>query len=67
VLITLDKGIGDIRDYPPAEFHGIVLLRPPATGREATLHFARTHLPALLVNDLTGRLVVATDRGLRWR
>ncbi|MDP9120176.1 MAG: DUF5615 family PIN-like protein [Acidobacteriota bacterium] len=67
VLLTLDKGIGDLRAYPPSRFRGIVLLRPPAAGREATLSFARHHLPTLLAESLTGRLVVVTERGLRWR
>jgi hypothetical protein len=67
VLLTLDKGIGDLRVYPPAQFEGIVLLRPPTAGRGATLTFARKHLPELLKLDLTGRLVVVTERGVRWR
>jgi predicted nuclease of predicted toxin-antitoxin system len=67
VLLTLDKGIGDVRAYPPADFHGIVLLRPPSFGRAATLSFARKHLPALLALDLPGHLVVVTERGVRWR
>ena len=67
VLLTLDKGLGDLRAYPPNQFSGIILLRPPSSGREATLSFARQHLPSLLAQDLAGRLVVVTDRGLRWR
>ena len=27
VLLTLDKGIGDIRQYPPETLHGLVLFR----------------------------------------
>jgi hypothetical protein len=67
VLLTLDKGIGDLRAYPPSQFAGIVLFRPPTSGRGATLSFARKHLASLLERDLTGRLVVVTERGLRWR
>jgi predicted nuclease of predicted toxin-antitoxin system len=67
VLLTLDKGFGDLRAYPPSEFLGIVLLRPPSSGREVTLSFARKHLPSLLALSLTGRLVVVTERGMRWR
>lgn len=67
VLLTLDKGIGDLRAYPPRQYSGIVLFRPPSSGREVTLSFARKHLASLLVGDLTGRLVVVTERGLRWR
>jgi len=67
VLLTLDKGIGDLRAYPPGRFAGIVLLRPPSSGRGATLTFARKHVPSLLAQSLSGRLVVVTERGLRWR
>ena len=67
VLLTLDKGLGDLRTYPPSHYQGIVLLRPPTAGRGATLTFARQHLPELLALDLTGRLVVVTERGVRWR
>ncbi len=67
VLITLDKGLGDLRAYPPSQYSGIVLLRPPSSGREATLSFARERLPSLLAQDFEGRLVVVTDRGRRWR
>jgi predicted nuclease of predicted toxin-antitoxin system len=67
VLLTLDKGIGDLRAYPPSQFSGIVLLRPSSSGRIATLSFARKHVPLLLTQSLASRLVVVTDRGLRWR
>jgi predicted nuclease of predicted toxin-antitoxin system len=36
VLLTLDKGIADIRAYPPKAHVGIVLFRPPAVGRGVT-------------------------------
>ncbi len=29
VFFTMDKGVADIRRYPPAEYAGIVLFRPP--------------------------------------
>jgi predicted nuclease of predicted toxin-antitoxin system len=67
VLLTLDKGIGNVRAFPPNEFSGIVLLRPPSSGRDGTLSFARKHLPAILAEDMIGRLLVVTDQGLRRR
>jgi Domain of unknown function (DUF5615) len=67
VLLTLDKGIGDLRAYPPAAFFGIVLLRPPSSGSLSALRFAQEHLHPILEHDLTGRLVVITERGARWR
>jgi len=67
MLFTQDKGIADVRAYPPEQYAGIVLFRPPSMGRGTTLVFVRRHLPAILELDLTGRLVVVTDRGLRLR
>ncbi len=67
VFLTLDKGIGDIRNYPPEQYPGIVLFRPTTTGRGATLNFVRAHLDSLLEMDLSGRLVVVTERGVRIR
>jgi predicted nuclease of predicted toxin-antitoxin system len=67
VLVTLDKGIADVRAYPPDQYAGIVLLRPPSTGRLALRAFARSHLPGVLIGDLTGRLVVVTEGSIRIR
>ncbi len=63
----MDKGIGDIRSNPPEQYAGIVLFRPSATGRGAVLNFLRHHPPAILQLDLTGRLLVVTDRAFRLR
>lgn len=40
IVITLDKGLADIRRFPPREYPGVVLLRPRTFGRGATLAFA---------------------------
>lgn len=67
VLLTLDKGIADIRVYPPEQFSGIVLFRPPTSGRAAVIAFVRRHVPAILADDLTGRLIIVTEGTLRRR
>jgi predicted nuclease of predicted toxin-antitoxin system len=67
VLFTLDKGIADIRAYPPEQHAGIVLFRPPSMGRTTTLAFVRRHLPAVLELELAGHLAVVTDLALRLR
>ena len=56
VLLTLDKGIADVRAYPPEVHAGIVLLRPPAVGRGGTLLFVRRHLASLVASgDVAAR------------
>ena len=32
ILLTMDKGIGDVRTYRPDQYAGIVLFRPPGSG-----------------------------------
>jgi predicted nuclease of predicted toxin-antitoxin system len=67
VLITMDKGIADVRRFPPRQYAGIVLLRPGSTGRGAVLAFARRHLPAILSAELKGWLYVVGERSIRVR
>ena len=65
VLLTLDKGIADVRAHPPEAHAGIVLFRPPAAGRGTTFLFVRRHPAALFERALTGRLLVITEHGIR--
>jgi hypothetical protein len=67
VLLTMDKGIGNINQYPPHEYAGIILFRPRSTGRGETLLFVRHHLPALLASALSGHLWVVSEAGIRVR
>jgi hypothetical protein len=67
VLLTLDKGIADVRAHPSEAHAGIVLFRPPAAGRGTTLLFVRRHLASLFERELTGRFLVITDRSIRLR
>jgi predicted nuclease of predicted toxin-antitoxin system len=67
VLLTLDKGIADVRTYPPEDYAGIVLFRPSTSSRGAVLAFIRRRLPSLLQADLAGHLLVVTDRSIRVR
>ena len=67
MLITADKGFGDIRAYRPGQHAGIVVLRPD---RESLLDYRS--LAELLVerhrlDDLVGCLTIVTPRGVRIR
>jgi predicted nuclease of predicted toxin-antitoxin system len=33
ILLTMDKGIADVRLFPPSSYPGIVLFRPATSGR----------------------------------
>ena len=67
VLLTMDKGIADVRIYPPGGYAGIILFRPSTSGRGAVLAFIRRHLPTILKIEVAGHLLVITDRSIRMR
>lgn len=67
ILWTMDKGIGDVRVYPPALYPGIVLFRPSTSGRGAVLSLVRRHLSELLQAHVSGRLLVVTELTIRVR
>ena len=67
IFLTLDKGIADVRLYPPDRYSGIILFRPPSFGQGTVLAFVRRHLPGLLQLKLDGRLLIVTDRAVRIR
>ena len=67
VMLTMDKGIADVRVYPPGQYAGIVLFRPALTGRNAVLTFVRQHLPVLLTGSLAGHLFIISEAGVRVR
>jgi predicted nuclease of predicted toxin-antitoxin system len=67
ILLTLDKGIADVRMFPPTASPGVVLFRPNSMGRGQVLLFVRRHMPDLLKLELQGRLVVVAPGGIRFR
>ncbi len=67
VLLTLDKGIANIRTYPPEALAGVVLFRPRTRGRGEVASFIRERLSEVLKLASPGRLVVVTKSGIRSR
>lgn len=67
VILTLDKGIASLQNYPPENFSGIVLFRPEASGRGMVLKFIRERLADVLDLELTRRLVVVGPSRIRIR
>jgi hypothetical protein len=50
ILVTLDRGFGDIRDYPPTGHAGVWVLRPEVHGIDPLLRMLRQAL-ALAVSE----------------
>ncbi len=67
VLLTMDKGIGDVRIYPPRDYAGIILFRLRTSGRSAVLASIRRQLPTILGIELAHHLLVVTDHSVRIR
>lgn len=67
VLLTLDKGIANLEEYPAGQHGGVVLFRPPRSGRGAVMEFLRERLPELIRLDLQGRLTVVGPTRIRIR
>ena len=67
VLITLDLDFANIRAYPPAEYAGIVVLRPRRQDKHAVLALA--HRIALVLANRTpaGELWIVEPDRIRFR
>ena len=66
-LITADKQFGDVRKYRPGTHAGVVLIRADNESRRRYLELASTLVRSLRLEDVPGRLVVVTPRGIRLR
>lgn len=66
-VVTLDKSIADVRAYPPAEYAGIILLRPPDQGVDAVVGLLRRVVPLLAVEPLAGALWIVDQSHVRIR
>ncbi|OHB80327.1 MAG: hypothetical protein A2V98_24270 [Planctomycetes bacterium RBG_16_64_12] len=66
-LVTLDLDFSDIRAYPPADYPGIVVLRPRVQERRPILDLLRSILPLLHAEELEGHLWIVERTGIRIR
>ena len=63
VLFTLDLDFADIRAYPPSEYVGIVVFRPPESSRWHVLQMVARVLPVLAAHWVDHQLwIVEPDR-----
>ena len=66
-IVTLDKGFSDIRTYPPADYHGLIVLRPPRQDKSTVLRVFARVVPLSRHEPLVGRLWVVDERRIRMR
>ena len=67
VLITLDLDFADIRNYPPQDYHGIIVLRLANQDRSAVLALILRTLALLRREPIAQRLWMVDDHRTRIR
>lgn len=67
VLFTLDLDFADIRAYPPSEYVGIVVFRPPKPSRAAVLDLLQSAIPMLATEWAENRLWIVEPGRIRIR
>ncbi len=66
-LLTLDLDFADVRRFPPAEFAGLIVLRPESQNRSRLAQILRQLLPQLKIEQLGQRLWIVDESGIRVR
>ena len=67
LLITLDRGLGDIRSYPPGTHAGVVVLRVDSQDANTVNEAVRSFLQSGDLGDLRGCIVVVRGHLARIR
>jgi predicted nuclease of predicted toxin-antitoxin system len=67
LLITADKGFGDIRHHPPGTHHGVILLRPNEDGIRPLLELMDRLLEDRPLAHFVGTVTVVSPTGIRVR
>lgn len=66
-LLTLDKGFGDLRVYPPFTHAGIIVLRPAVADVEHLTRLLHRVLAVISTEPIVGRLWIVDDEKIRIR
>jgi predicted nuclease of predicted toxin-antitoxin system len=64
-LITLDLGFADIREFPPADQPGLIVLRLRRADRKHILAALQQLIPLFQSNELDRKLWVVDETGVR--
>ena len=66
-LVTLDAGFANIRTYPPDDYAGLIVLRLKSQDKITVLALVEKLAIVLADIDLTGRLLIVRESGIRIR
>lgn len=67
MVITLDRGVGDIRNFPPGSHAGVVVLRPVSQDLASILELADRLLDAHELAEFSGCVVIVEPQRVRVR
>jgi predicted nuclease of predicted toxin-antitoxin system len=67
ILLTLDKDLASLLQYPTCTHAGVVLFRPDALGRKNINSFVLSRMASLLKLELSQRLTVVSFDRIRVR
>lgn len=66
-LVTLDLGFADIRSYPPADYLGLIVMRPSTQDKPHVLEVFDAVVRLLATEPVIGRLWIVEDHRTRIR
>jgi len=66
-MVTLDLDYPDIRAYPPADYAGVIVLRPSRLDKRTVLAAVQQFLPLLDQEPLAGKLWIVDEGKVRIR
>lgn len=67
MVLTLDRGVGDLRHYPPGSHAGIVVLRPASQDPDTILTLVDRLLQAQPLDQLAGCVAIVEPQRIRIR
>jgi predicted nuclease of predicted toxin-antitoxin system len=66
-IVTLDLDFADIRDYPPGDYDGIIVMRLNDQSRKSALAVLGRIMPLFVSEPLAGRLWIVDEFQVRIR
>lgn len=67
VIVTLDLDFSDIRGFPPADYHGIIVLRPQRQDKFHLLEIFSRLIPIFASSSPFRQLWIVDERSIRIR
>lgn len=67
MVLTLDRGVGDLRHYPPGSHAGIVVLRPTSQDPDTILKLVERLLQTQPLEQLAGCVAIVEPQRIRIR